>query len=307
MLVMQITAEPPPLRQHVSDVPDYIEQSVMRALAKDRELRYGSVDYFVGALHGTYPALTAQGLADTAAAGLEGPPSGSIYASSGFGYQRTPAPVPVGNFASRVGLTPGPVAVASPTITTLSHATGDASSSLLSSEADFRLEDVRPKRWPILLVLGAGAVVAALFFVFRPADPPAATQPGQTAAASNAAPAPNQPVSTVLVRIQSLPTGASVLDEKDQSVVGTTPLEKSYARAKGTAGVILRLAGYQDQSIAVTLNENSSTTVELERAEAAPAKAAPKPAAAHLEPRKTGGTRKPPQPKHDEEDEWRVH
>ena len=36
MLVMQITADPPPLRQHVPDVPDYVEQSVMRALAKER-------------------------------------------------------------------------------------------------------------------------------------------------------------------------------------------------------------------------------------------------------------------------------
>src|ERR1017187_9211696 len=127
MLAMLITAEPPPLQQQVPDVPDYVEQTVMRALAKDRELRYASVDYFVGALLGTYPALTAQGSATALPPGLDGPPSGSIYSSHGFGYQRTPAPVPVGNFASRVGLTPGPVPVPGPTITTLSHVTGEAS------------------------------------------------------------------------------------------------------------------------------------------------------------------------------------
>jgi hypothetical protein len=100
-----------------------------------------------------------------------------------------------------------------------------------------------------------------------------------------------------------------VLDEKDQSVVGMTPLQKSYPQAKGTTGLILRLAGYKDHSIAVGLDENSSTTVELERAEAAPATAATKPAAMHTQARKPGGNvaRKPPKPQHDEEDEWRVH
>jgi serine/threonine-protein kinase len=306
MLVMQITADPPPLRQHVPDVPDYVEQAVMRALAKDRELRYGSVDYFVGAVHGTYPALTAQGSADSSVLGLDGPPGGSIYASNGFGYQRTPAPVLVGNFASRVGLTPGPVPVPSPTITTLSHARGEASPAPLPSESDFGLEDAKTKRWPLLLVLGAAAVAAALFFVFRPTGSPEATQAAQGAAAK-APPTANGPESTVLVRIQSSPAGASVLDEKDQSVVGVTPLEKSYPRAKGTTGLILRLAGYKDQSIAVELDENSFATVELERAEAAPTEMAPKPSATRAEPRKTGGMRKPPKPQHNEEDEWRVH
>ncbi|HEX7507700.1 MAG TPA: serine/threonine-protein kinase, partial [Polyangia bacterium] len=157
MLVMQIMTDPPPLRQHVPDVPDYVEETVMRALAKDREVRFANVDYFVGALHGTYPALTVQGTASSPGARLDGPPSGSIYSSNGLGYQRTPAPVLVGNYASRVGLTPGPVPVPNPTITTLSHATGEASPPPLPSDSDMRLEDVRPKRWPLLLVFGAAA------------------------------------------------------------------------------------------------------------------------------------------------------
>jgi len=311
MLVLQITADPPPLRQHVPDLPDYVEQAVMRALAKDRELRYGSVDYFVGALHGTYPALTAQGSADSSAVGLDGPLGRSIYTSSGFGYQRTPAPVMVGNFASRVGLTPGPVPVPSPTITTLSHARGEASPAPLPSESDVGLEDVKTKRWPLLLVLGVAAAAAALFFVFGPTGPVGSTR--ATSPATQKAPlppsAPGEAIPTVLVRIQSAPAGANVLDEKDQSVVGMTPLQKSYPQAKGTTGLILRLAGYKDHSIAVGLDENSSTTVELERAEAAPATAATKPAAMHTQARKPGGNvaRKPPKPQHDEEDEWRVH
>jgi hypothetical protein len=70
-------------------------------------------------------------------------------------------------------------------------------------------------------------------------------------------------------------------------------------------GVTLRLAGYKDKSVAITLDGNSSTAVDLERME--PVAAIPKPAAAHAEPRKAGGTRKPLKIPHNEEDEWRVH
>jgi eukaryotic-like serine/threonine-protein kinase len=304
MLVMQIMADPPPLRQQVSDVPDYVEQAVMRALAKDREARYGSVDYFVGALHGTHPALTAQG---SAAAGMDGPPSGSIYSTHGFGYQRTPAPVRVDNFASRVGLTPGPVLVPSPTITTLSHATGEASPSHLPSESDFDLEAVKPKRWPLVLVLGAVAAAVVLFLVFRPTGQPAAPVSGAAGAQKALPSAASESSPTVVVRIQSSPAGANVIDDKDQSAVGMTPLQKSYPRGNGTTGLILRLAGYKDKSIAVALDGNSSTTVELERIEAATAQVAPKPATTRTEPRKPASARKPPKPQHNEEDEWRVH
>ena len=307
MLVMQIMTDPPPLRQHVPDVPDYVEETVMRALAKDREVRFANVDYFVGALHGTYPALTVQGTASSPVARLDGPPSGSIYSSSGFGYQRTPAPVPVGNYASRVGLTPGPVPVPSPTITTLTHATGEASPPPLPSDSDMRLEDVRPKRWPLLLVFGAAAATV-LFFLLRPAGPPAAMQAGQSFAQKAPAPsAPSEASPTVLVRIQSSPAGASVLDENDGSALGMTPLQKSYPLAKGTMGMVLRLAGYKDRSIVVALDGNSSTTVELERVAAARAEVAHKTTETHAEPRRTGGAHRPPKPKYNEEDEWRVH
>ena len=111
----------------------------------------------------------------------------------------------------------------------------------------------------------------------------------------------------VLVRIQSSPAGASVLDEKDGSALGMTPLQRSYPLGKGSMGMTLRLAGYKDKSISVALDGNSSTAVELERVESVPDQAASKPAVTRKEPRKTASTRKPPKPQHNEEDEWRVH
>ncbi len=307
MLVMQITAEPPPLRQQIPNLPDYVEQAVMRALAKDRELRYGSVDYFVGALLGTYPALTAQGSPPAKAAGPDGSARESIYSTHGFGYQGTPAPSPVGSFASRNGLTPGPVP--GPTITTLSHASGETRSSPLPSDSDLGLDVVKPRRWPLLLLLGGVAAAVALVLAFRPARPsPASASMGQPALQKGAAPsAPGEPPATVLVRVQSSPSGASVLDQKDQSVLGITPLQKSYPQGKGSVGVTLRLAGYEDKPVAIALDGNSSTSVALDRTQPAAPEVRKKPAAARGEPRRPGGARKPPRTQHDEEDEWRVH
>jgi serine/threonine-protein kinase len=304
MLVMQITADPLPVRQHVPDVPEYVGQSVMRALAKDRTMRFGNVDYFVGALQGTYPALTAQGSVPAAVAGLADPPNGSVYTTPGFGYQRTPAPVSVGHFASRVGLTPGPVPVPSLTMTTLSHATGEASPAPLPSDSDLDLESVKPRRWPLLLVLGAAAAAAGLFFVFRPASP-VGQAAVQTSPPARSAPREAKPM--VLVRIQSSPAGASVLDDSNGSALGVTPLQTSYPLANGALNITLRLPGYKDKSIAVALDGNSSTAVDLERTEAAPAKAAAKSAVTRPQTRKAAGARMPPKPQQNEEDEWRVH
>jgi len=303
MLVLQITADPPPLGKQVPDVPDYVDQTVMRALAKDREARFANVDYFVGALHGTYPALTAQGTASSTGTGVGGPARGSIYSPAGFNKQHTPAPASVGNFASRVGLTPGPMAVPSPTITTLSHATGEASTSPSTFESEFALESVKPKRWPLILLLGAAAAAGALFFVLRPARPAAS---GPSTMATTASATPSQAVPTVLMRIQSTPAGASVVDEKDGSVLGVTPFQKSYPRSSETAGVVLRLAGYKDKPVSAALDGNSTITAELERAEAVPTGPTAK-SGAPRGVRNPGVARKAPKPKHNEEDEWRVH
>ncbi len=304
MLVMQITSEPPALRDHVPDLPDYVEQTVMRALAKDREARYASVDYFVGALHGTYPALTAQG-GGAGLAGLAQParsPGAPFHATQGFGHQPTPTPVAVGNLASAVG----PVPVPGATITTFSHATGETGPSPAPSDSDPDLDAVTTRRWPIVLALGTLAVAVTLFLVIRPGGSrlPARTSqvlPQRSPAASVA------PGAAVHLRIQSSPSGANVLAEKDGSVLGITPLQKTYPQAKGTMAFVLRMAGYKDKSITVALGGNSSTSVELERAEGAPAESTTKPAATRTRARKTGSARKPHKPTRNEQDEWIVH
>jgi serine/threonine protein kinase len=305
MLVLQITAEPPPLRQYLPDVPEFVEQSVMRALAKDREKRYATVDYFVGALQGTYPALTVQGNAGATMSLLDRPAGQSLYSTQGFGYQKTPPPVLVGGYASRVGITPPPGSLRNQTISTLSQAKGETVSHDPDSSTDAEFEAMKPKRWPLVLgVLGlAGA--AALFFVLRPfggtlsATSPSAQPP---VAASKTPPVP-EPVS-IRLKIRSTPAGATVFNAQDGTVLGMTPLDKPHAQGSGKLDVILRLHGWKDKSVAIGLEASSATAVDLERLETA---VAPKPTETATSPRKAGTSRKTVQTTKNKEDEWLVH
>ena len=314
MLVMQITAEPRPLRQYLPELPEYVEQTVMRALAKDREQRFGSVDYFVGALHGNYPALTTQGNAPSPMGSLDRPPGQSLYSLQGFGYQKTPAPVPLGNIGSRFGMTPAPVPVSGQTITTLSHATGEAAFQARESLSESDLEAIKPKRWPIALGVAGVAAAAVLFIVLRPTGTStagsAAAAPPAAAVVAKQAPAAAQPT-TVRLQIRSSPAGATVSDGKDGTVLGVTPLEKSYPQGSGTLGVVLRLQGYKDKTVAVGLEGNSATSIDLERAELPAAEGAHKSVEPSAVTHKPGGSRKPPKTTQNrdqnKEDEWRVH
>ena len=306
MLVMHITATPPPLREHVPDLPEYIEQTVARALCKDRELRYSSVDYFVGALLGSYPASTAQGNAPSGAVDVAEVTERPM-ARAGGGRGNTPPPVALGPFSSRFGLTPAPVLIPSPTITTLSRSTGEAS----TKAADLDFESIRPKRWPIVALGGLLVAAVTVFLVLRArsALPPAAVQVAQPAAV--AAVAPKAP-GTVRVLVRSAPPGASVVDVKQGTVLGITPLETSYPQSSETLGLVIRLEGHQDKAVSVSLDGNSSTSVDLERAEALRPEAAKKseptrPEAAKTAPARAPAARKRITPIIDKEDEWRVH
>jgi serine/threonine-protein kinase len=292
MLVLQIMADPPPLGPQVVDLPEYVEQTVMRALSKNRDDRYASVDYFIGALHGTYPALTAQGNSATTrtVSGLVPDP-----AAGGFAAQPTPAPVVLSG--GRVGLAPTPLAVPGSTITTLSQATGETGRMPSSSlDADVDWDVPRPRRWPWIAVPVVLAAVAVAFFALRAVSAPSAP-------VAPVAPAPNP---TIVWSIRTDPVGATVVDLADGSVLGTTPLRKLFARGSGSKTLGLRLAGYRDESLTVGLDENSASAIDLRPIEA-PAAIPAKPPTVTPPIRKKLAVPTARKVSHDEEDEWRVH
>ena len=299
MLVMQITAEPPPVRQYVPDLPDYVEESVLRALAKDRDKRYGTVDYFVGALQGNYPALTSHGNANTPGLAVEGMARRSLYARQGFGYEKTPAPLLLGGLGNRSNRTPVPTPLPNRTITTLSHATGETST--VPDASNDALAAMKPRRWPLFVGLAGVAAAAGLFLLMRGGSETAAPAPPPVAAQPALAPAP-----TVRLQVRSSPPGATVVEAAGGSVLGVTPLEKSYPHGSGTMDLVLRLEGYKDEAIAVGLDHNSAISVGLTRAEPpAVEKTAVSPAT-----KKPGGVRKssrPTQKAESKEEEWLVH
>jgi serine/threonine protein kinase len=299
MLVMQIANNPPPLRERVLGLPEYVEQAVARALSKDRELRYGSVDYFVGALHGTYPAATAQGNASSPSIDMGGIAERPM-TRTGIGHTTTPAPVAMGSLSSRFGLTPAPVLTSNSTITTLSRATGERGARTQDSGVD--LEAIRPRRWPIIGVAGVVVAAAAILLAmhFRPA--------WTTASVASAPPriAPMAPPATVRVLVRSVPPGATVLDQKQGTVLGVTPIEKAYSRGGGELGLLLRLSGYKDKAMSVRLDGNSSTSVDLEPVEVPRPKVSKRPEGARPKavPPKP---RKAPETVEINEKEWRLH
>jgi serine/threonine protein kinase len=310
MLVLQMTADPPPLRAQLPDLPDYIEQAVLRALAKDREKRYASVDYFVGALLGSYPAQTTQGTPKPA-----GPSATGMVRPSGFDLSapiRDEAAAPVGldGFSRRLGGTPSPSPLVGPNVTTLSRATGEVSPIPSASELD--LEAVKPRRWPMfaafmLVVCVVGAVVAWKSGVLSMGKAREASRP--TLPVPPPPPPSSRPPEPANIRLQihSSPSGAAVVDSKDGLALGTTPFDQTYPRGAGRMDLVIRMAGYQDKTVNVDLAGNSTTSVDLERVEEPRAPVLRKTKASAAERRRPAPARKPPPPTHDEEEEWRVH
>jgi len=311
MLVLQLSAEPTPLRQHVPDLPDHVDRAIARALSKDRELRYSSVDYFVGALLGTYPATTAQGNAPSGVFDL-GEQAERPLPGATLGRNHTPAPVALGPLSSRFSLTPAPV-LSSPSVTTLSRATGEASGRL--SASDDELFAVRPRRWPIVALAGVlvGAAAALWLLYLRPASTAPQSAPTvQTAHVEVPAPAAPRPPATVRMLVRSSPAGATVVDSDRGTVLGVTPLERSYPQNSETLALVIRLEGHKDKAVTVSFDGNSSTSVDLEPAEAPHPEAARKPEPIHPPAGKAAAIkatpgRRPAKPPIDEEAEWRVH
>ena len=308
MFLLQLTASPAPLRSQVPDVPDYIEQAVMRALSKERELRYDSVDYFVGALLGTYPALTNQGSAVFAANDSANPTGTVVYSAVNHGNRQAPSPA-AGSARAIAAEPPPAVSTPSASVTMLSHASREAAPSPAASASDADLGGVRSKRWPIFAVVGAVVAGLALLLVLRPGASPAPVAAALPTVSENAARvAPTVPSAMVIVRVSSSPAGASVMDGKDGSVLGQTPFEKSYPQGNDVLGVVLRLAGYQDKPIAIGLDVNSSTSVDLVPNDTGRAEVANKPAATRVEHSSEVGARKTPaKAMQRKEEQWRVH
>ena len=306
ILVMQISAAPPALHVHCPDVPDYVEQAVSRALSKDREARYDSVDDFVAALLGSNLALTTPGFAPSAA-GDVAQPSNEV-SGSGPAAGRQPAAQPALAAPQRAGPDLVPAEKQNHTITTLANVSGEATSHPDDSRSTDEHVVVRPRHWPILAVGTAIALSILLVLVIlsskRSASLPISELKVESDPRSAKTGGPAAGATLVHLRIHSTPMGATVIDDKDGSILGQTPLEKTFPQGEGSLGLMLRLDGHKDRTVNIGLAEDSSTLVDFQGAEAE-ATNAPSSSTAGLRPR--APARKPAKPLQQKEDEWLAH
>ncbi len=167
LLLMHLTKTPAPLRALAPQVPATIEAAVMRALAKDRDDRFDSMELFIDALQKNLTAPAPKRVLSTEIL------SEGSYDQTGSGNRPS-------SKASR---------------TTLSAATGELGESEGSSEIDeVLLSATRKPRWPVIAIGVGLAIGCAMLLLLRPSNQ---QQPRSnsvaSAAASAAAASPSLP------------------------------------------------------------------------------------------------------------------
>ena len=225
MLVFQLTAVPRPLSEHRQDVPEHTQLAIMRALSKDRKLRYESMDYFVGAVLGSYPAVTSQ---------------------DGSGQDAPRLKTPTVRSASVVAPLPSwAISQDQPAFSTMTRATGEVSTPLAGEDEP---AGTRSRAWrPVVAAILAVALGVSVYLGlgrsrivdtnYRSVAPPR----------------------EVRVHVLSNPAGAEVLDPAKGTRLGKTPLDLVQPANTDPLVVLLRLAGFKDKTVHVAREAESSS------------------------------------------------
>ena len=281
MMVLQMSAAPSALRLRVPDAPEYVEQAVMRALAKERTARFDSLDRFIGALLGTYPTRTTEGrppplgeepekpVSDAPGSAVSRAVSTSPRSRTSIdpSLVRDPSP-PSGIADSSLARSPSRPSwlSSSPTGTTLAEAAGESTGE--DGNRTTRRKAGRPRRQPWPFVVAGGIVLIALTLVvgivFLKREEPTKKLPTATSTENAPGTTHPSPPKTVTLRVQSAPTGATVFNDHDKTELGQTPLDKVVAQGEGSLGLTLRLAGYKDENVSLGLGADASVLVNLE-------------------------------------------
>ncbi len=219
LIHLHISAPPPPPRSRNPAIPERLEATVLRALAKDPAQRFQTMDELSRELAG------------------------------GGATSATP-PTP------RV---PAADAGISATMPAASHTTLSASASIIERELTATRGRRRgPLVVAALAVAAVGGYVvfsrahrepepAAQPVVARPAAPAPAPVPP-------VAPPVAKAISTIVVKLTSDPAGARVVRERDGALVGFTPLKETWPSSSGSEKLRLDKDGYRSESLIVPLD-----------------------------------------------------
>ena len=260
VISMHLTQAPPPLGKWRQGLAAEVEAVVMRALEKEPDARFQTIEEMGRALLG--------------AVGLD---TGASLPERGFESQPTLARAPI----PREPLPPAAVPREPKSPSTLA-----ASASELSSAAP---RARRTLAWLVPAVaLGVAAGGAAIWLAVRteeavdaPPRPRAAAAAAEEATRRKSTPPPAP--ATVELAIESEPPGADVFRAADGVKVGTTPWHDAFARGPGEAMFLVKKVGFATERVSLSTTESATRPLVLapepEAAPTPPATATPRPAA----------------------------
>jgi serine/threonine-protein kinase len=165
---------------------------------------------------------------------------------------------------------------------------------VVAAEAEAELEVPAGRNNKKMLVgvgVGVAAIAGILIAVLGGGKKEAPAPPVAAAPAPAPAPAKAPDIETVKIDVTSSPAGASVVRTDDGAFLGTTPFHTSLAKSAKDLALVIKLDGYEDQRVAVSLVQDGKSNVTL-RAVAKPAPAEPKAEpTAHAKAEPTGGAK----------------
>ncbi|WP_437953140.1 serine/threonine-protein kinase [Sorangium sp. So ce296] len=220
-------------RNPEADVPEPLEAFVLRCLSKDPEGRPANMEAFI------------RGLAECAQAMGLSPAFGStgLVTMDSTGTGRMPTPMPPVRVMTAIPASPSPPS-----------SSGGAASQVddASLGAASRPADAAPQGRKGLVLVAVGVLAVAGIGVamsqMRPSEPPPA--PAQPEKPQVAPAPPPADVGTFVLMVESMPSGAEVLE--DGKPLGTTPLQLSISNSSVRANprrLTVRQEGYEPYSI----------------------------------------------------------
>ena len=281
LMVSHITKMPRPPRTLVEDVPEALEQVILRALAKEPDERFESMQAFAAALRESVkdlpaptgdPLVTAQRLAAATTPSTELAPTVD---ASDAGHD------PVASEAATVSdhsLRPAPDGGSG----TLAPATVASGSTMTAP----------PGRGALGVGIGVAgvALAVAVFALFGDGDngdpmtTSAAVSSGTSAAATaeataatltpapaTEAPATPAPATAALIHhsVETTPPGATVIDAATRKKLGVTPWSEELEAGSGERVLLLRRRGMAPSKVTLSMERDDIASVRL-RAPAAP-------------------------------------
>jgi len=266
IIVKHVTHPPPSVRKIVPDLSIAAEQIIYRALAKNREDRFQSMEEFREAL--LDPESYVEGPAGRPTpTGSPMDMSGVIRAAAPMSRHRRPTPL---GLPGRDGRIPTPALGEAPPPSTFRQATGEV------------IEELTLQRPPSRrLLFAAGGVAAAALvlaaFATRSGDPvKAGGFLSSSGSSKGVAPVATQPhhaeshPSKVRINFASDPAGANVLDGKTSALLGQTPLSIEVPYGDAPAEFVFQKDGFERKATTIVPNLPAPLFVQLVPVPAAP-------------------------------------